>query len=369
MNIEKPATIDLLDMKSPALSATSDIPVIETKPDATPDSKPADKLVKPGANTDSTAAPEKGKTEDGKAAESAPAEEATTAESAASETEGEPKKPAKGVQKRLDELTRQREDERRAREAAEARLDRTLSALERLTGKPAQEAKEELEKADPEPARPERQQYPDTEAFTSALMDYAEQKASWTARREVKATIAENERKLAETRIAEEQQRTTTTYRERVEKAVEKYPDFHSVAESPDVAITIPMAQAIMHSEHGPEIQYYLGSNAEDAKRIAALSVPLQLIELGMIVAKLTHTPAKEAVADLKAEVKAAVAEDGPPLATTKPDNVSKAPLPPKALKGGGPQGEKPLAELSMDEYASRRRAEMSRRSAGHRVN
>ena len=366
MNIEKPVTLDLLDIKSPALSATSDIPVVETRPDATPNSKPADKLVAPQEDK-KAAAPEKGKTEDGKTVESAPAEVDTTAESAASDAEAGPKKPAKGVQKRLDELTRQREDERRGREASEARLDRALAALERLTGRPATEAKEELETVDPEPTRPERQQYPDTEAFTSALMDYADKKASWTARREVKATLAENERRLGEARLVEEQQRTSNTYRERVEKAAEKYPDFREVAESPDVAITIPMAQAIMHSEHGPDIQYYLGSNVEEAKRIAGLSVPLQLVELGMIVAKVTQTPKKEAVAEIKA---AAAAEDAPPLATTKPDlNVSKAPLPPKILKGGGPQGEKPLESLSMEEYAARRKAQMNQGRAGHRVN
>jgi hypothetical protein len=37
MEIVKPITLDLLDTKAPALSATSDMPVIETKPDASPE--------------------------------------------------------------------------------------------------------------------------------------------------------------------------------------------------------------------------------------------------------------------------------------------------------------------------------------------
>jgi len=63
--IEKPITLDLLPQKAPALSATSDIPVIETKPDASPDPNPA--AEKPKAEVPPTtdkvepAAPEKAK--------------------------------------------------------------------------------------------------------------------------------------------------------------------------------------------------------------------------------------------------------------------------------------------------------------------
>ena len=82
--IEKGVTLDLLDQTKPDLSSTSDKPIIETKPDV---AKPA-------------AAPDKAQDADDSATPDKPADAAASAE---------PKKPAQGVQKRIDELTRQRE--------------------------------------------------------------------------------------------------------------------------------------------------------------------------------------------------------------------------------------------------------------------
>lgn len=131
MEIVKGITLDLLPTNEPALSATSDVPIIETQPDASPvkDVPAADK-------------------ETPKAADTAPAEPAKLSEDS-SATPEEAKKPAKGVQKRIDELTRQREDERRAREAAEARELRILAALERATGVAEKPAKTETEPSSP----------------------------------------------------------------------------------------------------------------------------------------------------------------------------------------------------------------------------
>src|SRR5580765_254323 len=107
---------DILDLNTPALSSTNDMPVVETKPDASP----KEEVKPPESAPEDKAAP---------AAEK-PVESAPTEQPDDPAAEPEPKK-AKGVQKRIDELTRQREDERRRAEAAEARLDRALSALEK----------------------------------------------------------------------------------------------------------------------------------------------------------------------------------------------------------------------------------------------
>lgn len=358
--IEKPITLDLLDTKAPALSTRSDmpvVPVIETKPDSTPAPDKAKAAEK--------AAPQKGE----KPAESAPADTEAASkdaaakpdDSSANEDEGielegeadvrteqkEPSKKSKGVQKRIDELTRQREDERRLREATEARLDRALAAVERLTGKPAAEARQEIEQEDPEPTRPVKAQFQDETAYESARDEYMDKKASWLARREVAATIAERERKAAEARAMEETQRVTTTYKQRVDKAVEKYQDYFAVAESPDVAISVPMAQAIMASEYGPEIQYQLGKNPAEAERISKLSVPQQLLALGRIEAKL-----------------AAEASTPEPEPEVKPEpvqkTVSSAPAPVQRLKGSGDNATKDISQMSMEEYAAHRRKQLA---------
>ena len=92
---------DILDLHTPALSATSDMPVIETNPDASPKEE-----AKPEPTAPVEAAPAAEKSE----------ESATPEQPDDPSAEPEPKK-AKGVQKRIDELTRQREDERRRAEA------------------------------------------------------------------------------------------------------------------------------------------------------------------------------------------------------------------------------------------------------------
>src|SRR6266849_1948590 len=119
VKLEKQVPLDLRDIKTPARTTPSDMPVVA-----------------PGA---------------------APAEEAVVEEPAPSEepapaADDKPKK-AQGVQKRIDELTRQREDERRRAEAAEARELRILTALERATGTP-KETKPNTE--DVEPLRPKK---------------------------------------------------------------------------------------------------------------------------------------------------------------------------------------------------------------------
>src|SRR5512146_1961731 len=113
--IKKDLVLDILPTSAPALSSTDDMPRVETKPDASNEGNPP-ALDAPAAE----AVPDEGET----SGESAtPAGEETPASDA-------PKKPAKGVQKRLDELTRQREEAERRAKAAEENLARALKAME-----------------------------------------------------------------------------------------------------------------------------------------------------------------------------------------------------------------------------------------------
>ena len=111
MEIEQPIVVDLLETPggAPALSSTSDMPVVEAKPDV---------VVEVPA-----AAPEE---EAEQLEESATS---TTEETKVSEQSGEPaKKESRGVQKALDRLTAEREEQKRRAEAAEER-ERALFGL------------------------------------------------------------------------------------------------------------------------------------------------------------------------------------------------------------------------------------------------
>src|SRR3990172_4809578 len=137
VSITKGITLDLLETPgTPALSSTSDLPVVETKPDAQNEGAPPE-LPAAGEEAKPAETPEQ------------PGESATPA---TEEHPGEPaKKESRGVQKALDRLTAEREEQRRRAEAAEQRLDRALTALERSTGEPAEAGRRPGGDENPEP--------------------------------------------------------------------------------------------------------------------------------------------------------------------------------------------------------------------------
>lgn len=298
--IEKPITLDLLDTNAPGLSATSDMPVIETKPDSA-----ATDEVKTTEDSATTEQPEKPSASD------------------------EPPKVAKGVQKRLDELVRQREDERRAREAAEARESQLLALLKERQA-PQQPAIQE----EKEPARPDRNAFTDPDAYDRALDVYVNERAAFIARREVRQQIEQDRKSQREAALAEHQNRIKENFRQRVDKAKEKYPDYSVVAENPNIAVSVPMAHAIAMSDSGPDIAYHLGKNPQEAARISQLPIPAQLMELGIIAAKLVQPAA--------------------------PPRVSNAPAPIKPTVSGTTEAPVSGEEESMDAYAARRRKELA---------
>jgi len=332
MNIDKPITIDLLDTPgAPALSSSSDMPVVETKPDATNQGAPP--AVPP-------------------AAEEAEGEAEQLEESATSTTENDDQtgQPAsdkpRGVGKKIAELVKRSEDaELRAQAEREEKL-RILALLEEHRGKKAEP--EEKQPTDPEPVRPAKADFPDADAWEQALVDYADKKAAWTARREIQAAQAEEQRKRELQAIEEGQEKARREYNERVQKVKEQFTDYDEVAESPDVQVPIPVAYAIINDPDGPAIQYYLGKHPDEAKKLFDMSPPQQLVALGKIVAKMAApAPAPE-----------------PPK--PKPP-VSAAPAPIKPLKTGGEGGvSKSLDEMSMEEYAAHRRAQAKQSSMRH---
>ena len=306
--------LDILDLGTPALSSTNDMLVVETKPDVVVPKAEPDLFPEPEVEVLET---DEGKTE----VESATAPESKSASD-------EPKK-AKGVQKRLDELVKQREEANERAKAADERLEQALRALE-AAGK----REEKVVPPDPEPQRPTRSAYPDQDQWEQEMLDYADKKAAWTAKREVKAARDEQERQTETKEIEESQRLTREAYAGRLVKIKEKYADFSEVAET-ETKISMPMAHVIIHSENGPELQYYLAKNPAEIERITKLTPPLQLMELGKIEAKL-------------------IVPEAP-----APKPISVAPKPIKPITAGSESMPKSPENESMDEYAARRKSEM----------
>ena len=314
--IEKGITLDLLDQQKPGTSVTSDMPVVETRPDASP-KKPE-------------AAAEKAKEE-----ESAPSE---TPESSSAAPDGQVKPPAKGVQKRLDELTRNWREEQRAREATQQQLERTLGLLEKaMAGKPAETATD-----DAEPVEPDVNKYTDQLQYNADYRTYLKNMAKHEGRQAARET-QKQEREESQKRAQEDgRKKVIDSYNANVTKAREKYPDYDAVAHADGVPITAHMRDAIVESDNGPDIAYHLGQNVQEAFRISQLPPRRQLMELGLLSAKLAQ-PAQAAA----------------PVVPKAPTTPAPKPITPISSGGGAPTASR--GEESMEAYAARRAKELAK--------
>jgi hypothetical protein len=304
--------LDILEEHHPALSSTSDMPVIETKPDSTP------ALV---VSAKEEAVPSTEVVEE--------AEQLEESATSTTETPGQPTAP-RGVGKKIAELTKKISDAEARAKVAE---DNLRLALERKETPPP--TGEDL-------VKPTRDAFQDPDAYDTAILDYAEKLAESKASKEVERMRTEEATKVS--KAAEETAARTRldAYNARVEKTRQTHADFNEVAQSPDVKVSMPVVHAIMTHDQGPEIQYYLGKNPTEAARIVAMTVETpqgpqpdvarQLMEVGLIVAKL-NAP-----------------QTAPP--------ISKAAPPIKPLKSAPSVEEKDPNEMTMDEYKSWRKGQ-----------
>jgi hypothetical protein len=205
--------------------------------------------------------------------ESAPSEETTV------ETAPEDKK--NGVQKRIDELTRQRYEEAEARKEAEARIKQYEAQMAELQAKQAQgdleSRKPKIEDFDYDQGRFE-------EAYSSWLgevnqrnqevqQQQAQQQAQYEA--QLKRQI-EVERKIAEGRV--------------------KYPDFDEKVNNPQVPSLAQMNQAafeaLIESEQTADLSYYLANNPSEVYRFQGMSPVKAIKEIAKLESKLQAKPA-----------------------------------------------------------------------------
>ena len=177
----------------------------------------------------------------------------------------------KKVQKRIDELTKQREDarrdtakEREAREALEARV-------KDLEAKPNPQA---APKADSKPAPAQ---------FNDAY-EYAEALAEWSAEQ----ALVKRDAQEAERKAAVEREKIVSEWSKRQTDMQTEVADYDDVIASSTVAVSDQVRDAILESDIGPKILYHLAKNPDIAASLASKSVTSALREIGRLEATLT---------------------------------------------------------------------------------
>jgi chemotaxis protein histidine kinase CheA len=223
-----------------------------------------------------------------------PAPEATTeTEAKVEESTGtEEKKPEQAVeeqppkrnkvQERIDKLT-----------AKNYRLQGELDAVRRM--QPTQASQPA-----PQPNKPDRSQFQDDASFVEALTD-------WKVAVKVPELVAQQVQKNTASATETEFMAREKTYK----ATVTDYDDV--IADAADVPISQPVAEAILSSENGPGLRYYLATHQEELSKLNGLTPTLAGIHLGRIEAKLQPETAE----------KKKVSQASPPISPVKISGAS----------------------------------------------
>jgi len=219
-------------------------------------------------------------TEEVKSEEEAVASEEKGTEEEAETKEGEEETP-KGVQKRINQLVKQREQEKRAHAATRKELE-TLKSGEKVETKFG-ETEEITVPAKPNPDDDKFKTYDDYLKAYDKYMDAKIKVSNQQLEQRILKKQAESDAEKVKTKEQEEQQeKINNTF----DEGRKKYKDFDEVVNNTPASDA--MMIAMIESENSTELAYYLGQHPDEADRISQLSPLAAARELGKIEAKLT---------------------------------------------------------------------------------
>lgn len=173
-----------------------------------------------------------------------------------------------------------------SRAGAERRIFRAIRKANEATSRAEALTRELAElrtRATPAPApsgAPRMEDFTDIGEFQKAVEKYAREDA-----------VKEYETKQRQGVQQQATAKMLSNWAEKVARADEKYDDFEEVVG--DLKPTTPWAVALMRSDNGEEVAYYLGSHQKEAQKIFALDPVAQFLEIGKLSSTLSATPAK----------------------------------------------------------------------------
>jgi len=224
----------------------------------------------------------------------------------------EEEKKSKGVQKRIDELVRQREDAKR--QLTETETERDSWRKQAIKNDEEEDKKKGKEvKAGSKPSVDDYENYDD---YVEALTDYKVSQMVPTIREQFNLEKKE-----------ELQNQKLQKTHDKLDAGKKKYDDFDEVAMNVTVPYSQDMLDIITDSDNTADIAYYFGKNISEAERVSRLPALEAAREIGKIEAKF----------DLK--------ESEP-----KPKKITNAPEPVKTVGGSDVVTKKP-SEMTYSEY------------------
>lgn len=224
------------------------------------------------------------------------------------QTERDEKGRFKGVQPRIDELTRARREAER-----EAAYWRNVAQGSKGSAEPAV------------PQKPTPDKFSDYAEYVEALTD-------WKA----EAVVTKRFTEQAQARADETR---ATTWQERQDKVRESMPDYDDVLAMADTPLANHVREVLVESDQGPALAYHLAKHPDTLMRLNGLA-PLQAArEIGRIEASLASKPVAEAT----------------------PARTTQAPKPAGVSSSQGRTTSVDPTKMSMDEYMTHRKQQGAR--------
>lgn len=203
--------------------------------------------------------------------------ETETPVEAEAEQEHEEEKVPKGVQKRIDAITKEKYEERRERQAAQERADRFEAELQSIRNGTQQQQPKALANGAPDPESYAAGRYdPD---YLEALTDHKVN--LMFASQENKATMAQKQSAISE---LQEAARTAHADYDTIEQ------DFfqHQLTTVPE------FRELLLDSENPAEMSYYLGKNPDEMDKLGEMTQAQALRYMGRLEAKINVSPSLE---------------------------------------------------------------------------
>lgn len=172
-----------------------------------------------------------------------------------------PERAAKRIAKKHREMKEAQEAAAEADRLAESQYNRAIMAERRLA-----EVEAELQKGKPAPEAPKEPKMPLFKDFTDT-----EGKFDEVAYQNANSAYYESQaqKKLAAQKVEEQKQANAQAMKAKVDKAVEKNPDWKEVAGS--ITLPNPVLDYMFTSDHGTDLAYFLGKNPQIADEIKSL--------------------------------------------------------------------------------------------------
>lgn len=261
----------------------------------------------------------------------------------------------RGVQERIDELTRkfnerdrqviELESKLRAAEEKQAKSD-DGEDTEQLAADQVTEYGFTLDPADPEPLEPD----PDDEDDTRSFGEWMREHQKWISRNQTRY-LSEKQASLAQNATEAQEQ---AALQEKMDIGRKAHADFDAVVGPVDSAIFTPeMREAIASSDSAAEVAYQLAMQPDEARRIAGLSVVGQIQEITRFEIGLTSPPgdnSNDNPAGSKADEKPTKPADTNKSGQQQKKKPSSAPPPIETL--GGRENKSPdLSTMPQPEF------------------